>query len=816
MELFFVFIIGLFGFVWFRNSVVSEIRKLNSETRSLRNLINRLLEKNGGDNKSENYPSPTEEKIIPPYIINEDLIQQESEPPVEIDFNPEQDSKIKPEPEVKANPEETFESPVFHDSPAPEYNPREYDKPVKESISKPTFWDRNPDLEKFIGENLINKIGIGILVLGIAYFVKFAIDKNWIKENGRVGIGILAGGILIGIAHRIHKSYKAFSSVLIGGGLAALYFTIAIGFHEYHIFSQQSAFLIMIVITAFAVALSIAYDRLELAVLAIIGGFASPFIVSTGEGNYIVLFTYLLILNTGMLVLAYRKKWNIVNILCYVFTVLIYGSWLVFNCLGEENAPYIGALIFASSFYILFFLMNIVYNVTKQIPFKTAEIGILLSNTFLYYAAGMSILYFYYDSAFQGLFTAVVGVFNFGFAFAFYKNKNIDRKLIFLLIGLVLTFLSLTAPVQLDGNYITLFWSAEAVLLLWFSQKSGLKLIKITAVIVNGLMCYSLLKDWVDLYFLGPSNALPVILNKAFITSVVSMISLSLSLRLMKNEPDVIFSGGEFTREKFKLALRIAFVAILYCTFLFELTYQFDHYNQDNNAKSIFVGIYNFVFLSAFYLLTRKRPAVSFAVITLVFTIILMLLYAVVFNPAVIAVRDKYVVTGQEGGYYYIHFILAALVYYATYIMFNTANKIFKKDDMQFMKWFVVVIIVFISSAELSHIVTLLSYSPGRIIDSINRQVFKAGYTVLWGVISLILMQQGMQRKDPMLRIISLTLFAVSIAKLFMWDIKGVSEAGRIAAFISLGVLLLVVSFMYQRLKNLILKDEPVNTDINP
>ncbi|HET6767397.1 MAG TPA: DUF2339 domain-containing protein, partial [Chitinophagaceae bacterium] len=69
------------------------------------------------------------------------------------------------------------------------------------------------DLEKFIGENLLNKIGITVLVLGISFFVKFAIDKNWINEAGRVIIGLIAGGILIGIGHRTRNSYRSFSSV---------------------------------------------------------------------------------------------------------------------------------------------------------------------------------------------------------------------------------------------------------------------------------------------------------------------------------------------------------------------------------------------------------------------------------------------------------------------------------------------------------------------------------------------------------------------------------------------------------------------------
>ena len=129
--------------------------------------------------------------------------------------------------------------------------------------------------------------------------------------------------MLLGVAHKMRKTFVAFSSVLVGGGLAVLYLTIAIAFHDYHIFSQTVAFILMVIITAFAVVLSLGYNRVELAILSILGGFASPFMVSTGEGNYVVLFTYIFILDVGMLVLAYYKKWNLINIVSYVFTVLL-------------------------------------------------------------------------------------------------------------------------------------------------------------------------------------------------------------------------------------------------------------------------------------------------------------------------------------------------------------------------------------------------------------------------------------------------------------------------------------------------------------
>ena len=213
--------------------------------------------------------------------------------------------------------------PVSHKEDLKEIEPPRYQPmyEIKESWQE-KWLKNNPDLEKFIGENLVNKIGIAILVLGISYFVKYAIDKDWINETGRVSIGLFCGVLLIGLAHYMRNTYRSFSSVLAGGGIAVFYFTIAFAFHEYRLITQTSAFIIMIVITSFAILLSVLYNKTELAVIAAIGGFLTPFLVSTGQGNYIVLFTYIIILNSGLLALAFFKRWPLINILSFFFTCI--------------------------------------------------------------------------------------------------------------------------------------------------------------------------------------------------------------------------------------------------------------------------------------------------------------------------------------------------------------------------------------------------------------------------------------------------------------------------------------------------------------
>lgn len=487
--------------------------------------------------------------------------------------------------------------------------PKPVQRPIVPVEPQKSFWEnfkeKNPDLEKFIGENLINKIGVLILVLGISYFVKYAIDKDWINEPARVGIGVLCGALVMAIAHKLRKNYAAFSSVIVAGAIAIFYFTIGIAFHDYHLFNQTVAFSIMVIITAFSALISLSYDRVELAVLSLIGGFAVPFMVSTGEGNYVVLFSYIIILNIGILAIAYYKKWNLVNILAYIFTVLLYAAWLTRD-LSSDKPHYLGALVFGFIFYFIFILMNLINNIRSKGEFSKTQLTILASNTFLFYGAGMAILTHYHPEL-KGLFTTILALLNLIYAWILYKKFDLDQKAAYLLIGLTLTFITLAIPIQFEGNYITLFWAAEAVLLLWLSQKSKITSYQFGSIIVHILMIFSLIMDWNKYY--NSTLPLNIIINPIFITGIFAAGSLFAIWYLLKNETEnsTIF-GISFNPEKYKrIVLEVGFV-ITYFTGLFEVIYQSNHY-IDNLYSSIALPIlYHLSFSALFssYLIKRK------------------------------------------------------------------------------------------------------------------------------------------------------------------------------------------------------------------
>ena len=152
----------------------------------------------------------------------------------------------------------------------------------------------------------------------------------------------------------MQKQYKSFSSVLIGGGFSIFYFTIGFSYQQYNIISKPLAFSLILLATLFMAGFSILYNRVQLGVIALIGGFITPIMVGGNAENYLMLWAYLLVLNLGMLGVSIFKKWKIFFIVAYDCTIAMFGGWLY---LFHNVLPYSKetALFFGTIYYIIFF-----------------------------------------------------------------------------------------------------------------------------------------------------------------------------------------------------------------------------------------------------------------------------------------------------------------------------------------------------------------------------------------------------------------------------------------------------------------------------
>jgi len=212
-------------------------------------------------------------------------------------------------------------------------------------------------LETKVGLAWINRIAALTLTLCVAFFFKYAVDNAWIGPGGRVALGVFAGLVALGIGDRTWNSgQKTYAQGLSGLGLAVLYLSFYSTFGFYHLLEPGYAFILMAMTTAMAGALALRYDAPAIAALGLLGGYATPLLLSTGEDRPWALFSYVLVLNLGALAAARFRKWRSLEALAFVATVTLYGGWMADRFAPEKRSV---AALFAFVYYGLFAISEI-------------------------------------------------------------------------------------------------------------------------------------------------------------------------------------------------------------------------------------------------------------------------------------------------------------------------------------------------------------------------------------------------------------------------------------------------------------------------
>lgn len=375
----------------------------------------------------------------------------------------------------------------------------------------------NQGLEEKIAGGLFAKIGVAVLVIGLSLFLKYAFDNNWIGETGRVIMGIIAGLVLIGIGEKYIRQYFNYSQIITGGGLAFLYLSIYAAYDFYQLIPQAAAFLAMIVVTTTGILLSLRYNALHLAVASLLGGFLTPFLVSSGENNMFSLFTYVFILDIAILVLSFFKKWRELNIIGFAGTIIIFISW------GEkfyEQSFLWPTIFFLTLFFFVYSVSCFIYNLAKKETSTGIEQVMTILAGIFYFSACYGLLQEQYD-IFMGFFAFLLALYYFLWAYTVRMITPNDENLYQFLAFLTIGFITLAVPLQFDFYIITLAWSMEAVLLMVLATRTKQKPIFILAFAVSALALARLV-------FIDSQMALndPVIFfNKRFFTFIFVVIA---------------------------------------------------------------------------------------------------------------------------------------------------------------------------------------------------------------------------------------------------------------------------------------------------
>jgi uncharacterized membrane protein len=346
------------------------------------------------------------------------------------------------------------------------------------------------DFESVIAGRWLNYAGVLAVLCAVAFFLKYAFDNNWVGPHGRIAIGLLFGaGLLMWSDRLLRRGYRYFSEGIAGLGAAVLYLSLWGGWHYYKLFEQSVAFAAMIVVTAAMIVIAVGRNSQRVAVMALVGGFLTPQLLSTGKDAEITLFTYVLVLVLGFLVLQRARAWAWLAPLAFVSTQIYFWGWF-----GEfYRAEKIGiTLLFATLFFVAFAALPVIRS-RDEGRLSPEEIVIVPANALIYLFALHQLLWpgHRWTITFAVLALAAAHLFVLRALPAPRKGEPPTAR--FLFAGLALMYATLAIPLRLDGKWITTALTIEGAILIWSGFRTRLWYLRASGLLLFGVTAFRLL-----------------------------------------------------------------------------------------------------------------------------------------------------------------------------------------------------------------------------------------------------------------------------------------------------------------------------------
>lgn len=690
----------------------------------------------------------------------------------------------------------------------------EEEKEIK-SQKRPEF-----NLEKLIGENIISKIGIAILILGIAIGTKYAIDHDMISPLTRIILGYLSGLGLFGVAVKLKSKYEQYSAVLMSGAISIQYFVTYAAYDFYHLIPQSVTFCLMAIMTVFAVLAALSYNLQIIALFGLVGAYAVPFLLSDGSGHVEVLFTYMAIINSGILVIAYKKYWKLLNYVSFALTWLIYASWSMVSF--DPNVHFTVASVFILLFFFIFYFTFLLYKLHKKELFTLVDIVLILSNSGIFYGLGYELVGEYaLGQQMLGLFTLGNGMLHAAVSWIVFKQRLADKNLLYLLTGMVIVFVVIAVPVQLDGSQVTLIWMAMSALLFVIGRRQAVKVYEGLSYVLLSLAFLSLFEDWSRLATLvqtaGVVEVYPVF-NSWFLTSLLMIVTFAFILKVdvIGKYPSVVIS--DFDQRLFRMFLSASLIVSIYISGYFEIDNLFNYldaitaisikgnvwvHNQSLDIQKL-VWLINYSILFCSGLLYINYRKIHERVLWLTGSIVgSMLVFAFLIGGLTMlgSLNSYYDMVYFKPSFWtlslrYFSFVIIGFWYYCMKLSIKS-NEVDESSRRLFLLEFNV-LLLWILSSELIHLLSVAD----------QKDVFKLGISILWAVYALVAVVTGIVKKSKDLRVGGIALFALTLVKLFLYDLEHLSTLSKTVVLVALGLLLLIISFLYTKYRHLIFEEE--------
>ena len=326
----------------------------------------------------------------------------------------------------------------------------------------------------FFEGNVPVKLGVLVLLFGVAAAIKYAADAGWLTMPIELRLAGIAAGAIAGLVWGLRSAAErpAFGLSIQGGAIGILLLVVFAAFRNYQVLDALPAFVLVLVLVAGASVLAVKQNAPALAVLGFIGGYLAPVLLSTGSGNHVALFSYYAVLNAAVFAIAWQRPWRALNLVGFVFTFLIGGIW---------GAKYYQPEKFATvePFLVLFFLFYVAIPVLYALAGrqKNGKVdGTLLFGTPLL-AFPMQVGLLGDDRmglAYSALFVAAIYT---GLALWARRNERL-RDLAQSAAGMGLVFATLAIPLALTARWTSAAWALQGAGMVWLGLRQDRRLVR--------------------------------------------------------------------------------------------------------------------------------------------------------------------------------------------------------------------------------------------------------------------------------------------------------------------------------------------------